>query len=115
MMSNHTKSEGGSKWRIPDIVAIVVFVLGLLAWLLAAGPIALVMHEWTIYPEAGDAAIGLIIFGPLVLAVSLLFLLASVILSLFAKRLPVWFRVLTVLSPALGCLVGVAIIYRALS
>jgi len=113
-MGDETKSKSRGKWRVVDFVAIAVFVLGLLAWLLAAGPITIIMHEWTVYPKVGDAAIGLIIFGPLVLAVSLLFLLASILLSIFAKRLPVWFRVLTVVSPVLGCFVGLAIIYRAM-
>ena len=113
-MGSQTKSDGGSGSRIPEIAVITIFILGILGWLLALDSIALIVHEWAIYPDVGDAAIGLIIFGPAVLGVSLLFLLASIASSLRAKRLPKWFRVLTVVSPALGCLVGLAIIYRAL-
>lgn len=115
MMDSRAKSNGRGGLRILDIVAVVVCILGLFAWFLAMDTIALVMIVWAIYPDAGDAAIGLIVFGPAVLGVSLVFLLASVVLSRHATHLPMWLRVLMVISPALGCLVGLGIIYRALS
>ncbi len=113
MKNSTTSGPTGTSW-IPDIAAVLAFILGLLGWMLALPLIVLVLREWTIYPDAGDAAIGLIIFGPLVLLVSCLFLLTSIVLGLRAGRLPKWFRVVTIASPALGCLVGLAIIYRAL-
>ena len=113
-VGNGTEIRDRKTAGIAEVAAVAVFVLGLAAWLLASGSIALIVHEWRTYPDAGDAAIGLIIFGPAVLGVSLLLLLAAVFLSRRAKRLPKWFRALTVISPALGCLVGLAIIYRAL-
>ena len=113
-MSNTPEPESNSKPRIADIAAVVLFVLGIIGWLAALDSIALVFREWAIYPDAGDAAIGLIIFGPIVLLVSFVLLLASIGAICHAKRLPRWFRVTAVVSPALGCLVGLAIIHRAL-
>ena len=113
-MGNDTGPSGGSKLRIADIALIVVFALGILAWGLALDPIAVVLHEWTIYPQAGDAGVGMLVLGADVLVGSLLFLAASIPLSFVAKGLPKWFRGLTVASPALGCLVALAVFYRAL-
>ena len=97
-----------------DIALIFVFTLGIIAWMLAFDLIALILKEWLIYPKAGDAAIGLVIFGPIVVAISFTLLLVSYFLSISTNRLPRWFRVLTMIPPALGCLAGLAIIYRAL-
>ena len=99
-----------------DAAAVAVFLLGLLGWYFALGGIVIVMREWAIYPDAGDAAIGMLVFGPAILGASVLLLLLSLPLAFRQRetRLPAWFRVLMVISPALGCLVGLAIIYRAL-
>ncbi len=110
-----TTSGPAGTSRVPDVAAVLVFLLGLVGWLLALPCVALVLREWAIYPDAGDAAIGLLVLGPLVLLVGLVLLVAAVALSLWARRLPRWFRAITIASPALGCLVGLAILYRALA
>lgn len=101
--------------RLTEIAAVAVFVLGLVGWLLALPSFALILREWKAYPDPGDAAIGLLIFGPLVLFIAFLLLVASVGFSLRARRLPRAFHALAIASHAAGCLAGLAIIYRALS
>jgi uncharacterized membrane protein len=85
-MTDQTNQREDDRLSVADIAAVVVLLLGALIWVLVVPLILLVMEEWVRYPRVGDAAIGLIIFGPAIVAVSLVFLLVSVLLSRKARR-----------------------------
>lgn len=114
-MNNDITSGPTETFRFSDIAAISVFLLELLGWFLALPLIGIVLQEWMTYPEVGDAAIGILPFGLLVLFTSIIFLMTAIALSPRAKRLSKYFRMVTIASPAVGFLVGIAMIYRALS
>ena len=96
-----------------DTVAVIVFAVGIVGWACISGFLVLVFDEWKRYPRAGDAAIGIFLLAVGVLFMSMCALAASIILAFLAKRLPKWFLIISILSPALGVLVGLVLFYRA--
>ncbi len=94
---------------------MVVMVLSGIGWLFALPLVSIVLEEWTLYDEPGDAAIGMLVVGPIMLVVSLALLALAGVLSIFARRLPLVARVLSLVLPAAGVAAAAAILYRALS
>ena len=115
-MNTTAEPDASPRLRLREIAAIIVFALTLIGWLSQLHLFALIAREWVEAPDSpGDAAIGMIFYGPAVLVVSFVLLLAAIASSQSADRLPRWFRRLTVALPAMGCLVGAAILFRAFS
>jgi hypothetical protein len=79
-MGEPIKSASKSGSIVADAAAVVVFVVSILGWLFVWDIVAQILYEWTRYPKAGDAAIGMILFGPTILGASVWLLLASIIL-----------------------------------
>ncbi len=94
---------------------MVVMVLSGIGWLFALPLVSIVLEEWTLYDEPGDAAIGMLVVGPIMLVVSLALLALAGVLSIFSRRLPLVARVLSLVLPAAGVAAAAAILYRALS
>jgi hypothetical protein len=101
------------RWKVSDVILLVLFFLGLLGWFYAWPLVDLIFQEWARYPKAGDAGIGIVIVGFSMLSISIALFLPSIFLCLRARRLPLALRIVALLPPGAGLLVGVALMYRA--
>lgn len=102
-------------WKGAPIALVAAVTLGLAGWVYAWPLIGLVFREWAIYPNVGDAAIGILFLGVAVFGISSALLLTSICLCLVARPLPMATRILALSPSAAGCVVGALLLYRALA
>ena len=97
-----------------DVACVIVFLFCVGLWV-AYGSFVLEvlsgiygMTRQTFYLANGGE--GLFVIATLIVVVSLPLLFVAVGLSLFASRLPLWFRILSVVPALVGLIIGVGIV-----
>ena len=113
-MDDKTTPANEALLGISEIFALLVFILGIIGWIMVLPLLDIVISEWAIYPDAGDAGVGMLLLVFVMVPLSVVLLAVSIPLSCKAVRLPKLLRIITVISPALGCLAGLLVLYRAL-
>ena len=114
-MTDHSDPAPPPGLGFCEIATIILFGVGVIGWLSQMDLLQRIAGDWLVARKVGDEGIGLMVYGPAMLVISFVLLLASIAASKSADRLPRWLRVMTVALPALGCLAGAAIIYRVVS
>ena len=105
-METRRTSTGNRRPPIIEIASVVFFVFGLAVWLHESSLIAAGFRVLA-DPDPGDTIIGLAGLAVVVGGTGLAALALAVPLALKGKRLPKWFHIATVASPATAVMLGV--------